>query len=201
MILKAMPKISSHHPEIRLLVVGTGPALPELKELAASLGVSDRVVFSGAAPYSEIAKYYRIGDVFISCSVTETQGLTYYEAMACGLPVVARLDDSVSSLLKDGYNARLFHDCDAIPGIIDELFANKNALPVFSRNALTSVQEYSAGTFAERVLLAYTATIDREHVNRESRKPVPIRFPVSEALRRVRLVMPHPSQFRRRRRQ
>ncbi|MDD4095994.1 MAG: glycosyltransferase family 4 protein [Oscillospiraceae bacterium] len=199
MIIRTMPQISSRHPEARLLVVGTGPALPELKALAASLGVSDRVIFSGAAPYSEIAKYYRIGDIFISCSVTETQGLTYYEAMASGLPVVARQDDSISSLLRNGFNSRLFRECDAIPGIVDELLTGESTLDHFSKNALISVQEYSAGTFAERVLVAYNATIDREYVNRENRKPVPIRFPVSEALRRVRLVMPHPSQFRRRR--
>lgn len=196
MVIRSMPEIASRHADVRMLVVGTGPALPSLKSLAASLGVADRVTFAGSAPYNEIGKYYRLGDIFISCSVTETQGLTYYEAMASGLPVVARLDDSVSSLLRDGYNARLFGEPEAIPSIVDDLLMNDEALMRYSTNALQSVQEYSATTFAERVLVAYSATIDRDRVHRESKKPVPLRIPVSEALRKVKLIMPHPSRFR-----
>ncbi len=196
MVIQAMPRIISRHSNVCMLIVGTGPALNQLKALSVSLGISDKVIFTGSAPYSEIAKYYRLGDIFISCSVTETQGLTYYEAMASGLPVVARIDESVSGLLKDGYNARLFRECEAIPDILDELLLDTVALERFSRNALTSVQEYSANTFGERVLQAYTSTIDRLRLYREARKPIPLRFPVSEALRRVKLVMPHTSRFR-----
>jgi len=196
MIISTMPRIVACHPDVCLLIIGTGPALNSLKSLAASIGVSDKIVFTGAVPYSEIAKYYRLGDIFISCSVTETQGLTYYEAMASGLPVVARIDESVTGLLKNRYNARLFHQCEEIPDILDELFEDKEALSRYSKNALTSVQEYSAVTFAERVFHAYTSTIDRLRVDREARRPVPLRLPVSAALRKVKLVMTRPSRFR-----
>ncbi|MBN1891984.1 MAG: glycosyltransferase family 4 protein [Clostridiales bacterium] len=198
LVVRSMPQIIRNHSNTRLLIVGTGPALHQLKNLSSSLGISDKVIFSGAAPYSEIAKYYRLGDVFVSCSVTETQGLTYYEAMASGLPVVARLDESVSSLLKDGYNARLFRELDTLPGIISELLSSPEALERYSQNAVTSVQEYSASTFAERVLQTYIATVDRNRLYRETRRPVPIRFPVSEALRKVKLVMPRAYRFRNR---
>ena len=116
--------------------------------------------------------------------------------MASGLPVVARIDESVTGLLKNRYNARLFHQCEEIPDILDELFEDKEALSRYSKNALTSVQEYSAVTFAERVFHAYTSTIDRLRVDREARRPVPLRLPVSAALRKVKLVMTRPSRFR-----
>lgn len=198
LVVRSMPQIIRNHPDTRLLIVGTGPALHQLKSLSSSLGISDKVIFSGAAPYSEIAKYYRLGNVFVSCSVTETQGLTYYEAMASGLPVVARLDESVSSLLRDRYNARLFQDLDTLPGIIDELISSPEDLQRYAQNAVASVQEYSASTFAERVLQTYIATVDRSRLYREVRRPVPIRFPVSEALRKVKLVMPRVYRFRNR---
>lgn len=195
MIIRAMPTISAANGDVRMLIVGTGPALTALKECAEKYRVSDKVIFAGSAPYNEIAKYYRLGDIFVSCSVTETQGLTYYEAMASGLPVVARIDESVSNLLMDGSNARLFRDEKELPEILESLIGNTDTLRLFSINAQKSVQEYSATIFAERVLNAYSATMDRKRLHRESQRPVPLHIPVSKALRKVKLVMPIASRF------
>ena len=71
-------------PDAVLLIVGDGPERAVLEQQAQSLGVADRVIFVGAVPPAEVPRYYALGDVFVSASTSEAQGLTYIEAMAAG---------------------------------------------------------------------------------------------------------------------
>lgn len=72
----------------RLTVVGTGPLHDELGQLAAELGVADRVHLAGAVQPDQIGQVYLDADVLVHLSHIETFGLTCVEAAACGLPVV-----------------------------------------------------------------------------------------------------------------
>ena len=160
-VIDQVPAICEKSPDVRVLIVGDGPALLDLKAQAEKLGVSDKVIFAGAAPYAEIGKYYQLGDAFISCSTSETQGLTYYEAMAAGLPVIARKDDAVNELFKDGENARLFKNESEIADIVSEIFKDPATAERYSTNAEKTVANYSAEVFAGRVEEAYMNAISR----------------------------------------
>lgn len=71
----------------RLVIVGDGPERTALEALAASLGLSERLLFTGHVP--EPAPYYRAFDIFALTSDTEQMPMTVLEAMAAALPVVA----------------------------------------------------------------------------------------------------------------
>ncbi|MBR5425270.1 MAG: glycosyltransferase family 4 protein [Clostridiales bacterium] len=166
-IIDQVPAICEKQSNVRVLIVGDGPALNDLKAQAEKLGVSDKVIFAGAAPYAEIGKYYQLGNAFISCSTSETQGLTYYEAMAAGLPVIARKDDAVNELFKDGENARLFRDENEIPDIVSDIFRDPVTAERYSESAERTVAAFSAETFAGRVEEAYMNAIAR-HVREKA---------------------------------
>ncbi|MBR6255698.1 MAG: glycosyltransferase family 4 protein [Clostridiales bacterium] len=166
-IIDEVPAICEKQSNVRVLIVGDGPALNDLKAQAEKLGVSDKVIFAGAAPYAEIGKYYQLGNAFISCSTSETQGLTYYEAMAAGLPVIARKDDAVNELFKDGENARLFRDENEIPDIVSDIFRDPVTAERYSESAERTVATFSAETFAGRVEEAYMNAIAR-HVREKA---------------------------------
>lgn len=75
---------------VKLLLIGDGDARAGLGELAARLGVADRVVFQAPVPHRELPKYYAAADGGVFPSIgDEAFGITIAEAMACGLPVVA----------------------------------------------------------------------------------------------------------------
>ena len=93
-----------------LMVAGGGPEKDNLFSLSKSLGLEHRVIFTGMIEPSEVYKYYQLADVFVSSSTSETQGLTFIEAMANGLPLLCRVDDSLSGVLLDGENG--FYYCD-----------------------------------------------------------------------------------------
>lgn len=62
------------------MIVGDGPYRESLENLTRELEIEDCVVFTGMVPRDEVWKYYQAEDLFVSASVSETQGMTYAEA-------------------------------------------------------------------------------------------------------------------------
>ncbi|PWB55439.1 MAG: glycosyltransferase family 1 protein [Nitrosomonadales bacterium] len=74
----------------KLMIIGAGPQLAELKQLASKLGITDRVLFHAAMPHSELPNMYAAMDVGIFPSIgDEAFGITIAEAMSCAKPVIA----------------------------------------------------------------------------------------------------------------
>lgn len=93
-LLEAMPGILSHHPEVRLTVVGFGPEEVRLKDQASSLNLESHVEFVGAVEQRELPKYYQRASIFVAPFIEtktgdqEGLGLVLVEALGCGCPVV-----------------------------------------------------------------------------------------------------------------
>lgn len=96
--------VVSAHQNVKFLIVGDGPARKRLKHLAKELKIEDKVIFTGMVEPKEVWKYYQLGDIFVSASTSETQGLTYVEAAANGLPLVCRSDLCLKEIVLPGEN-------------------------------------------------------------------------------------------------
>lgn len=88
-LYEVLSKIKPSHPKAKLLIVGGGPWLEGLKELAEQKGFTDSIIFTDYRPREELVHFYHLAKIFTFPSVTETQGLVTVEAMMTGLPVVA----------------------------------------------------------------------------------------------------------------
>lgn len=84
-----LEKVQKSVPNTALLFVGGGPYLEELQELSCKMGLSSSVFFTGYMQGKDLVYFYRLADVFVFPSKTDTQGLVTIEAMLCGLPAVA----------------------------------------------------------------------------------------------------------------
>lgn len=106
------------------LFVGDGPAKSQLESTANDLGIADRVIFTGMVDPSEVQDYYQLGDIFVSASTSETQGLTYIEAAANGLPLLCRKDPCLDGVITPGENGYAYtneHEfLDAVQAIIHD---------------------------------------------------------------------------------
>ena len=90
--------------EMILLIVGDGPAREMLEERAKTLHIEDKVIFTGMVDPAEVQEYYQLGDVFVCASTSESQGLTYVEAAANGLPLLCRSDLCLKDVIRQGEN-------------------------------------------------------------------------------------------------
>ena len=89
-VLRALPRLALEFPQVKLDVVGHGPALARLIRLAGELQVDTRVTFHGAMTHEDVLALLRQEDVFCLPTVeNESVRQTVIEALACGLPVVA----------------------------------------------------------------------------------------------------------------
>ena len=88
-MLRAFKKAREQVPEAKLLIVGEGPEMEPLKDLARDLEIEKTTIFPGRVEYRDIPSYYGAGYAFIMTSTTEVKPLALLEAMASGLPVVA----------------------------------------------------------------------------------------------------------------
>ncbi len=153
-LLKLLPAFFEKHTEARFLIIGDGPAAEEMKHLAEEKQLSGRVIFAGAKPWDEIGAYYALGDVFVSASQSETQGLTYIEAMAAGLPVVAKKDDCLQNVLYNGKNGFSYETPEEfLSGLETVLYGEEKE--ELRRMAFTAAKQYSKEAYAEQIEQIY----------------------------------------------
>ncbi len=89
MLLDVFNKIQEKIKDSALFFVGGGPELESLKEKAKTHPHADLICFAGYRDRNILSYFYRMADVFVFPSCTETQGLVTIEAMTASLPVVA----------------------------------------------------------------------------------------------------------------
>lgn len=85
--------------DAHLFVVGWGQLEGEIRDAAVEAGVAERVTVTGRVP--EVEPYYAAADIFVSPSVREGLPITFLEAMAASLPVVAADIPGVRELVND----------------------------------------------------------------------------------------------------
>ena len=159
--IKYLPRIFKENPDAVMLIIGDGPELSNLKKLASDLSISDKVIFAGKKPWEMIGKYYNIGDVFINSSTSETQGLTYIEAMAAGVPIVVKKADNLTGMVTDGENGYIFNQNSEIVDKVNYVLKNEPSVKKIIINGLTTSEQYSPDVFASRILSLYNQAIDR----------------------------------------
>lgn len=101
---------------IRLLIAGDGPERRSYEDLAAHLGISDRVAFLGRLEHHEVPGFMRGLDVYCAPSRAESFGVALLEAQAAGIPVVAANVGGIPEVVMEGETAFLFQ-----PGNYEEM--------------------------------------------------------------------------------
>jgi 1,2-diacylglycerol 3-alpha-glucosyltransferase len=143
-----------------LMIVGKGALEKELKDLASSLGMDDRIVFTGFVSEEELPLHYAAADAAISSSVYEAQCLAIMNAMACGLPVVCPNGRAFVDFIRDGENGFMY---DASPkGCIVAIKRALIADPLIGVNARKTAEEYTITRSIDTYISLYEEAIKKK---------------------------------------
>lgn len=152
-----------------LLIVGGGPAEAYLKERVKELELESVVKFTGMVKPEKVADYYKAGDVFVCASTSETQGLTYIEAMASGLPLVCRKDPCLCGVLEEGGNGYFYETLEQFAGGIEKLYESREMFEKACRYSRKQAERFGTEQFGIRVEWTYEkALLERECERNES---------------------------------
>ncbi|MBV8610094.1 MAG: glycosyltransferase [Singulisphaera sp.] len=110
LLIRAFVRVGQRISEPHLLLVGDGPLLRDLRELASGLGLLGRVHFVGYQ--AEPERYLRMMDVFALTSRSEGMPLAVLEAWAAGIPVIASRVGGLPEMIDDGRTGVLFDSGD-----------------------------------------------------------------------------------------
>ncbi len=98
-VIRALPELPER---VKFLVVGEGEDREQLLALMKEKQVEDRVQLLGKRDHAELPKLLLVSDMFIRASLSEGLGISFLEAMAVGLPVIATPVGGIPDFLKDG---------------------------------------------------------------------------------------------------
>jgi hypothetical protein len=167
LLLAAVGQLADSHPELRVLLVGGGFQEQALRNQAQTLGIADRVVFTGRVPHDQVNRYYDLVDVLAyprhRIRLTETvTPLKPLEAMAQGRIFVASDVGGHRELIRDGETGFLFPagDAAALAATLERVLAGRAHWPRLAAQARQFVeQERTWASSVNRYRQVYAAAL------------------------------------------
>lgn len=162
--VRALSKLESL--PVKLLVVGDGNAVPQLRQCAQELSVASRVIFHSAVGHDQLPALYACADAGIFPALGEEAfGISVAEAMACGLPVVASYNGGMPEVVgNEGTCGELFAlgDVDACACAMRRLATSSDLRETMGRAARERiVSQFTWELSARRLLAALGADENR----------------------------------------
>lgn len=160
--INTIKTLIDEYPKIKLMIIGDGPELENLKKLTQELKIEKSVIFTGKVNYDLIPAFYHLFNIMVSFSKTETQGLTIIEGLSASLPVLCIKDEAFESMVTHNYNGYLFKDPKEFIKLTKKLIDNPNIYKTMCLNAKNSIYKYSKEVFASDILKVYSNAIDKK---------------------------------------
>ena len=159
-LIDAMPDILVGKPDAQLLIVGDGPARKTLERQVRQLNLTDHVQFAGEVKNEEVHHYYQMANVFVSASDSESQGLTYDEALASDLPIVVMRSVYTDELIDDPAIGMSFQKrADLVKGVLHYL--NNPDTEESHTKRQEKLHAISAEVFVQRIVAFYRDCQDK----------------------------------------
>ncbi|MCB9499333.1 MAG: glycosyltransferase [Erysipelotrichaceae bacterium] len=146
----------------KFVIVGWGPEEDELKELVNSYGIQKYVVFAGKIDIDKTQYCYGFADIFLNASISETQGLTFMEALATRAIVLCRFDNNLLGVIDNKVTGFFYVDEFDFKDKLHEILSmSTKELDTIRDNGFKSIGRFSEKTFYNNILEVYKRAIRR----------------------------------------
>ena len=162
-LIRALRLLRDTGLDVDLVLAGAGPEDQRLRELAAGLGLAERVRFWGIASRAELASLLHGCAVFALPSIWEAFGIASLEAMVCGKAVVASDCGGIPEVVRHGETGLLVPpgDAPALGTALAELLRDPGrACAMGQRGRGLALREFTWSTVTDRYMQAYRLALE-----------------------------------------
>ncbi len=142
-LIKAFKILINNEYSTYLIIAGSGKLERKLKRLTRQLKLENKITFLGQLKHNELLPYYAIADIFVRSSLSEGQGISFLEAMAAGIPVIATSVGGIPDFIFDKQTG-LFCQIKSAQNLAQQiklLFEDKELYLTIQKNALQLIRE------------------------------------------------------------
>lgn len=164
-VVEAFAQVLEKIPEAMLFIVGDGIDKSYLEDLVKSMEMQDSVKFLGKVLPPELYEIYKVGDLFVTASEIETQGIVLIEAAATGLPIVAVDKGAVRDICHDKENGKLCKAGGDIDGIAEgmiEILSDEDLRRKYSKKSLELSKKHDLNHTLERFEEIYFQAMEKK---------------------------------------
>jgi glycosyltransferase involved in cell wall biosynthesis len=150
-------------PDAGIVIMGQGRQLKEYKELAATLGITERILFTGFEenPFP----YLKQSDVFTLTSIVEGLSIALLEAMYVGIAPISTYAGGVEEVITDGINGFLLHygDEKMLAALLEKLYKNPLLRAEIAKKASCTVKPMFSLEKLQNEIISFCTTIRSTH--------------------------------------
>lgn len=172
-LISAMPKILAGYHDAKLVIAGKGGMIDELKAQVNSMGISNKVYFTGYMDSKQVCKMYKCADVSVFPSTYEPFGIVALEAMLSGTPIVVSDIGGLNEIVEHRENGMKSYagNPNSIADSILELLYNPQLSQEVVKKARNMVKnEYNWAKIAQDTHFTYQKAICQTMAERQARQ-------------------------------
>jgi len=170
-LISAMPKILDGYSDAKLIIAGKGGMIDELKTQVDSMGLNDKVYFTGYMNAKQVSKMYRCADVSVFPSTYEPFGIVALEAMLAGVPVVVSDVGGLNEIVEHGVDGMKSYagNPNSLADSILALLLNPELCNNVTKKAKIKVKnEYNWAKIAQDTYFTYEKAICQTMAERQA---------------------------------
>jgi len=152
--IEVAKKVLDYEPHTTFVIVGDGDMLPRIINRAAELGISNKVIFTGALSEQDVQKAFQAADLYVMPSVSEPFGLVALESLKNGTPILISKHSGVSEVLKHALKAD-FWDINEMTNKIVSVLRHPPLREELKKNGMHEVQKFTLDEPAKKVIHTY----------------------------------------------
>ena len=169
-IIDYLPDLVKKDSNIVLVIGGDGPYKKNIEQKVKKLKMDKYVRFVGMIPPQNTYKYYQLGDLFVCASTSETQGITYIEALSCSLPLVCRYDKCLDGVIENGYNGYMYNTKEEYLKYVTDILSKKTLQHKLEKNAIESSRNFSKEKFSDSIEKLYSDIVNKKDCDLDESK-------------------------------
>ncbi len=163
-VVQAFFEVHKKVPKAKLVIVGDGVDRARLEVEVERRKMTEAVKFLGRVLPPDLYELYKIGDVFVTASEIETQGIVLIEAAAVGLPLIAVDAGAVAEVCQDGVNGILCKPGDArgVSKAIEKILTDEALRKKFAKKSLEIAHGHDFEKTLDQFINIYSRLIKRQ---------------------------------------